>query len=372
MAGSLSGSPDRAAARRQAERLTVLSVAYPFAPVTRDSVGGAEQVLAAIDRGLTRAGHRSVVVAAEGSTVSGELWATPHVPEAIDDQVRERIWSAVRGSIAAALSEIDVDVIHLHGIDFDRYLPPPGPPVLATLHLPPDWYAESALHPDRPDTFLNCVSETQRRRCPSDAPIVATIPNGVDLRALRPSAWPKGRYALALGRICPEKGYALALEAAAVAQVSLLIAGHTYPYPEHLRYLHEQIEPKLGARARLLRPVRGEAKRRLLARARCLVVPSLVEETSSLVAREALACGTPVVAFARGALPEIVEDGVNGFLVSDVAGMADALERSQHLDPAACRRTAEERADLQDTVANYLRTYGELVARRHAAHAASA
>lgn len=347
-------------------------MAYPFAPVTQDSVGGAEQVLAAIDRALTRAGHRSWVVASEGSAVSGELWATPRVPEVIEDEARERVWSAVRQTIAAALSRDEVDVVHLHGIDFDRYWPPPGPPVLATLHLPPDWYAESALYPARENTFLSCVSETQRRRCPSDAPIVATVANGVDLRALYPSALPRGRYALALGRICPEKGYALALDAARAAEVPLLIAGYTYPYPDHQRYLHEEIEPKLDAERRLLRPVRGEAKRRLLARARCLVVPSLVEETSSLVAREALACGTPVVAFKRGALPEIVRDGVNGFLVEDVGGMVEALRRVDELDPAVCRQSAEEHADLEQTVAGYLETYVGLVRGRWAARRASA
>jgi hypothetical protein len=104
-------------------------------------------------------------------------------------------------------------------------------------------------------------------------------------------------------------------------------------------------------------------KRRLLAAARCLVVPSLVAETSSLVAMEALASGTPVIAFRSGALPEIVEDGRTGFLVDGVAEMADAMRRASEIDPEACRRAARERFTAERMCGEYLALYERLAAK---------
>ncbi|KMO33742.1 glycosyl transferase family 1, partial [Methylobacterium variabile] len=127
--------------------LTILSVAYPFAPVSADSVGGAEQVLARLDAALLAAGHRSVVVARADSRVAGALVPVPAEAGPIDDAVRARAHARHRAAIAEALRTHPVDLIHLHGIDFPDYLPPPGPPVLATLHLPPSWYPPGALSP---------------------------------------------------------------------------------------------------------------------------------------------------------------------------------------------------------------------------------
>ena len=122
---------------------TVLSVAYPFAPVGEDAVGGAEQVLTMLDRALVEAGHRSIVIAPQGSTVRGELVPLPAVPESIDDHAREAVHRTTRELIDRVLRAQRVDLIHLHGIDFADYLPGPGVPVLATLHLPLAWYPES-------------------------------------------------------------------------------------------------------------------------------------------------------------------------------------------------------------------------------------
>src|SRR5581483_2686948 len=122
--------------------------------------------------------------------------------------------------------------------------------------------------------------------------------------------------------ICPEKGVHLAIEASRCARIPLLIAGEVFGYDEHLRYFEEQVAPALGRNCRFLGSLGPHRKRRLLAHARCVLLPSLAEETCGLVAREALAAGTPVIAFRRGALPESVENGRTGFLVSSVEEMA--------------------------------------------------
>lgn len=340
--------------------LTVLLVGYPLARVGRDAVGGVEQIVTLLDEALIAAGHRSIVIAPEGSEVRGRLLPTPLPRGPFDEAKKRRAARWHRAMITRALCDFPIDVVHLHGVDFDRYLPEPGPPVLVTLHLPPPFYAPSIFRIERPATFLHGVSASHAAALPEDAFLLPPIPNGVDLERARFQAH-KHRYAIALGRVCPEKGYHLALDAAARAGVPLLIGGSVYPYDAHERYFREAVAPRLGGGSRFLGPIGGARKRRLLAGARCLLVPSLVAETSSLVAMEALASGTPVVAFRRGALPEIVEHGVTGFLVNDVAEMADAIDAAVTIDPLACRRAAEQRFSAARMTLAYVETYQKVI-----------
>lgn len=341
--------------------LTVLSVAYPFAPVSADPVGGAEQVLSMLDRALVGRGHRSVVIAAEGSEVAGELVPVPAAPGEIAPAERERVHAAVREKIGAVLRDRRCDVVHMHGLDFHACLPPPGVPVLVTLHLPLDWYPVEALAPSRAATWLHPVSASQAATAPAGAVLAPAIPNGVRMPEVRAR---KRGFAVALGRICPEKGFDDALDAAARAGMALVLAGATFPYAEHRAFLRERIEPRLDRRRRLIGPVSGYAKQRLLAQARCLVVPSKAAETSSLAAMEALAAGTPVVGYRVGALPEIVEDGRTGLLVEpgDIDALAAAMRGACRIDPELCRRTARERFTAGRMIDAYFARYAELSA----------
>jgi glycosyltransferase involved in cell wall biosynthesis len=345
--------------------LTVLSVAYPLAPVGSDAVGGAEQVLSAVDRALVAAGHRSVVVAQEGSAVAGALRPVPRPAGALDDPARAKAQADTARAVAEALRRERVDVVHLHGIDFHTYLPPPGLPTLVTLHLPPSWYPAGALRPSHPGTWLHGVSASQHAAL-LDAraePLLPPVPNGVPVEALGAARHARRPFALALGRVCPEKGQHLALEAARAAGVPLLIGGAVYPYEAHERYFAREVAPLLdGRRRRFLGPVGFARKRRLLAAARCVLVPSTAPETSSLVAMEAAACGTPVVAFPSGALPEVVEHGRTGFLVPDAAGMAEAIGRVGALDPEGIRRAARERFSDARMAGEYLALFRRLAA----------
>ena len=353
--------------------LTVLQVAYPFAPVGPDAVGGAEQVLTLLDHGLTRLGHRSVVVACAGSATAGPLVATPLPSGPITDAAREAAHAAHRRGIERALERHGpVDLVHMHGVDFHRTLPPPGVPALATLHLPPAWYPPEVFRPTRPDTWLNAVSHSQHRACPRSAALLPPVPNGVPVEAL-PAPVSRRGFALCLGRICPEKNQHAALEAGGLAGVPVLLGGQVFPYAEHERYWRDAVAPLLAPGPhRFLGPVGFARKRRLLSAARCLLSASLAPETSSLVAMEALACGTPVVAFPSGALPEIVEHGVTGFLARDTREMAEAIRAAAALDPAACRDAARRRFGAAAMVDRYLDLYGRLARRGQADHAAVA
>jgi len=344
--------------------LTILSVGFALAPVGPDAVGGAEQVLSALDAALVTRGHRSIVVACAGSHAAGELVeAAPAPIGPIDDGKRDRSQSAMRHAVAEIVRREPVDVVHMHGLDFAACLPPPGVPTLATLHLPPAWYPPEALAPAHADTWLNCVSAAQHAACPSGARLLPPIANGVAIERFASARHARRAFALMLARICPEKGVHLALDAARVADLPLLIGGAVFPYPAHQAYFEQEVCPRLDERRRFLGPLGFARKRRLLAAARCLLVPSLAPETSSLVAMEALACGTPAIAFPAGALAEIVEHGRTGFLVSDTTEMAEAMRLAPTIDPAACRAAARSRFSESTMVEAYLGRY-ELLARR--------
>jgi glycosyltransferase involved in cell wall biosynthesis len=344
-------------------KLSVLSVAYPLAPVSPDTAGGAEQILALLDRALVCDGHNSVVVAAEGSRVEGRLLATPRSTGPLDHAARIAAEAWHRRQVRRAVERERFDLIHLHALDFHLYLPTAGPPALVTLHLPTAWYPEHVFRPHRPATWLQCVSRTQERSCPAGPALLPFIENGVPLEQFGRPVRKRG-YALALGRICPEKGYHHALDAASLAGCPLLVAGEVFRYREHEEYFEQEIVPRLDGRARrFIGPVGLARKRRLLAGARCLLVPSRVPETSSLVAMEALASGTPVIAFPSGALAEIVEHGRTGFLVRDTAEMAQAIREADGIDPRDCRRAARERFAADRMVQQYLGRYQELAGK---------
>jgi glycosyltransferase involved in cell wall biosynthesis len=351
-------------------KLTVLNVAYPLAPVGPQEVGGAEQVLSRLDRALTRTGHNSIVIATSDSTVYGRHVPIARTPAPYDHDAVAHARQSCRDALQTVLSAHDIDVVHMHGVDFAEYLPPPNVPVLATLHLPIQWYSPRAVRPARPATWLNCVSQTQHEVCPPSPSLIEPIRNGVTIDD-RPLA-KKGRYALVLGRICPEKGVDIAMNAAARARVPLVIAGKVFPYPAHLEYFEHAVRPLLGSMQRYIGPVGAEKKHRILASARCLIVASLVPETSSLVAMEALAAGTPVVAFANGALPEIIDHGKTGLLVSDEDEMVEAIEQVDRLSPQACRAAARERFDARQMIDRYFAVYEKIaqLPSRHPGQAA--
>lgn len=346
--------------------LTILSVGYPLAPAGAGAVGGAEQVMAALDRAIVRAGHRSIVIAPEGSRTDGELVPVPRASGVLDEDAVARARARHRAVLDTALRRTSIDIVHMHGIDFAHYLPTSDVPVLVTLHGPRAWYSSESLQPRR-NVWLHCVSQEQHQDFAPHPQLLRPIENGVE--APDSGAVEKQDYALILSRIAPEKGVHLALGAAHKADVSLLIAGAVFDYPEHRRYFAQEITPRLDDKRLFLGPVEGRRKWRLLAGARCLLVASQIAETSSLVAREALTAGTPVIAYPAGALATLIEHGRTGFLVRTPDEMACAIREAYRLDPDVCRRIARGRFSAERMIAGYFSAYSTVLAA--AAHKAA-
>src|SRR5581483_10689479 len=178
---------------------------------------------------LVRRGDNSIVIAAGGSEVRGTLIPSPKAAGRLDEKTRAWGRQVHRELITRALEKFPVDLVHMHSLDFHHYIPEASVPVLATLHLPPDWYPKSIFKSRRPNFYLNCVSSTQQRSCPSCSYLLPHIHNGVDVTLLNRKA-KKKKYVLTMGRICPEKGFHFALEAARLAHYRLVLAGQIFPY----------------------------------------------------------------------------------------------------------------------------------------------
>jgi glycosyltransferase involved in cell wall biosynthesis len=345
-------------------RLTVLSVAYPFAPIGPRCVGGAEQILTSLDQALVRSGHASLILACEGSVAAGELFSFPCPSQGLRNEA-ERCWwrKQFQTRLDSILTAHQVDLIHMHGFDFHEYMLPVQVPVLVTLHMPFAWYPCEIWKKIPPNVQFQCVSDGQRLSAPVQFRNVPVIGNGVSLSALERRT---GTFAIALGRICPEKNQHGALEAGFLANTPVLLGGQVFPWREHVQYYRDKVKPLLrqrreGVRHRFCGPLPPVKKHSVLAQAKCLLHPTLAPETSSLVAMEALAAGTPVIAYRSGALAEIVEHGVTGFLVNSVEEMAEAIHQVHTIRPEVCRATAERRFSKERMISQYFRLYQQMV-----------
>jgi glycosyltransferase involved in cell wall biosynthesis len=341
--------------------MNILSIGFPFAAVGPAAVGGAEQILWVLDHALVQHGHGSTVVARRGSKLAGRLVTTDVPPGILTNERKNAVTHQHQINIDRALDLYPVDLVHMHGLDFYQYRLSPSLPVLVTLHLPLSWYPAAIW--DTPENYqFRCVSMSQRATAPAAAfGRLKVIENGVAIPSMNPNNT-RGDFALVLSRICPEKNIHVAMDAGNMAGLPVWIGGHTYPYEEHLRYEREEIVPRLANGNRLLGPLEPGRKQRLLAAANCLLLPTLAPETSSLVAMEALAAGTPVIAFPSGAIPDIVEDGVTGFLVESAGEMARAIRHLDRIDPLQCRSTAAQRFCRERMIGQYLQTYKSVLA----------
>jgi glycosyltransferase involved in cell wall biosynthesis len=249
----------------------------------------------------------------------------------------------VRRAVACIAAADGIDIVHDH--TFAGPLNAPayrglGITTVVTVHGPIDddlypYYRELG-----DEVGLIAISDRQRELAP-DLNWVGRVHN-----ALRVQDWPfradKQDYALFLGRFAPYKGAHLAVRAAHEAGIPLVLAGKC-DEPAEKAYFEQEVRPLLTDSDHFFGPADAVSKRKLLAGARCLLFPVLWEEPFGMVMIEAMACGTPVLATARGSVPEVVADGLTGFVRATPDALVDTVKRIGEIDRRACRRWVAER-----------------------------
>lgn len=315
-------------------------------------------MLLAVEREMATAGHRTTVAAADGSQVNGRLLATgrpAYGPDQYDQREREHNQQTLE---YLRRHRGEFDLIHDKSGSFFRQAAECRVPVLATMHLPRSFYREEQFQELPQNLYFNCVSKSQAASFADPPNFLGVVENGIVVEEF-PLTTSKRDYLLWLGRICEEKAPHLAIAVARKAGLPLVIAGQVYPFRYHLDYFDREIRPHLAeaSSVRFVDSPNFQQKLDLLSHARALVLTSTAEETSSLVAMEAMACGTPVVAFRRGAFPEVVADGETGFVVESLEEMSQALREADRISPEACRTRVERHFNASRMAREYQELY---------------
>jgi glycosyltransferase involved in cell wall biosynthesis len=330
--------------------LRVALVSTPFVPVPPRGYGGTELVVADLARALTRRGIEVVVYATGDSELPGiEIRSYFPAAQWPPDRDIERV-HATWSLRDAARDPRGFDVVHVHSpcaIEMARLCPYP---VIGTLHHDHDPELTD-LYRRAPRVKLVAISRSQARREP--AQVSAVVHHGLDPERFAPM--PDQGYLLFLGRYDRVKGVTEAIEVAVRARVPLVMAGE----PHQREYYESEVKPLIEKHGVLeVGPVGGNRKAALIARSRALLFPIEWEEPFGLVMIEAMLSGVPVLGTSRGAVPEIVEDGVTGVICDDAtelvaaARVADKLFKREQIREQAIRRwSAARMAD------DYLRLY---------------
>jgi glycosyltransferase involved in cell wall biosynthesis len=340
-------------------RIAQVSPLYERVPPTL--YGGTERVVSYLTEELVRLGHEVTLFASGDSQTSAKLvpacpralWHDPECKEALPHHVRlmELVFSDV--------SRFDVIHFHCDYLHFPLLKRCPCPSVTTLhgrLHVPD----LKPLFDAYPDVPLVSISDNQRQPIPG-ANWRATVYHGLprDLHTFRENS---GDYLAFLGRISPEKRLDRAIEIARRTGMKLKVGARIYP--DERDYYKQTIEPLLRESRSFVEfvgEVGGPDKDAFLGNARALLFPIDWPEPFGLVMIEAMACGTPVIAWKNGSVPEVIEEGVTGYVVDSIAEAVEAVERLEWLDRATCRKVFEERFDAARMTRDYVEVYRRLV-----------
>jgi len=342
--------------------MRIAVIAPPWAPVPPALYGGIELVVDKLAVGFQDAGHEVLLYTTGDSTSPVERrWV-------LEESEGHRIGSAVPElrHVLHAYDEVrswGADVVHDHTIagPFFAAARLADVPVATTIHGPFNTELTDLYERIAASVPIIAISHAQQRSAPSVA-VARVIHHGISASDF-PVGSGTGGYCLFLGRMSPDKGAHRAITACREAGVPLLMAAKMREASERA-YFAEHIEPHLSDGVSYLGEVPHARKLELLAHATALVNPIRWNEPFGLVMVEALACGTPVLAFGEGAAPEIVEHGVTGFLCDDEDDMAAAIGKVGAIDRGACRAAIEGYFSTARMVDEHLELFSEMIETR--------
>ena len=329
-------------------------VAPPYFPVPPDGYGGVEAVVADLIDGLVERGHHVTLIGAGGHRTKAQRFVATRA-RTCPDQLGEPMGEVLHAArVIQALDGLGHDLVHDHTLAGPLLAPHRRCPTVVTAHGPVEGDPGAYYHSLGEHISLVAISQAQRKTSP-DLAWLATIHNAVRVETF-PFNSQKERFALFLGRFHPDKAPHLAIDAAREAGLPIVLAGKCAELTEK-SYFEAEVEPRLGRDVTLFGVAGAVQKRDLLARASCLLFPVRWDEPFGLVMVEAMACGTPVIALRRGAVPEVVIDGETGIIVDDPADLGPATAAACSIDPFACRRRAERAFGVEAMAEHYETAY---------------
>ena len=322
--------------------------------------GGTERIVYYLTEELVRLGHHVTLFASGDSKTSAELVAACEKATRLDSVCKDPIARHVLMIEQVIKRAADFDIIHSH----IEYLPLPAfrsllVPVLTSIHSRLDVPEVQDVYREFVDAPLVSVSDAQRAPIPW-ANWRATVHHGIPVDLYSPE-YSDGKYLAFLGRFSPEKGPVDAIQIALAAGLPLKMAAKVDLDNKH--YFESHVAPLIeGNRAiENIGEINERGKQEFLSGARALLMPICWPEPFGLVAIEAMACGTPVIAFRHGAAPEIIEEGVTGFVVGTVDEATAALDRVSMLDRRRVRKAFEQRFVSTRMADNYLTAYRDVL-----------
>ena len=329
--------------------------------------GGTERIVAYLTDELVAMGHEVSLFASGDSETAAIL--EPGYPQALrlDPMVRDHVAPLMAMLERVARRAHEFDILHVH-CDYLAYpaLQRAGTPFLATLHGRLD-LPELKLIYRVFDVPVVSISDAQREPLP-EANYIRTVPHGLPEQLLQPGSG-AGGYLAFLGRISPEKAPDRAIRIAQMAGMELKIAAKVDRVD--VDYFKAEIEPLLAQpHVEFIGEIAEHEKSEFLGNAAGLLFPIAWREPFGLAMIEAMACGTPVVAIRNGSVPEVIDEGVTGFIVDDEPEAAAAAQRLVELDRGSIRGVFEERFTARRMAQDYLDIYEFLIADRGALRAA--
>jgi glycosyltransferase involved in cell wall biosynthesis len=323
--------------------------------------GGTERIVSYLTEELVALGHEVTLFASGDSITAANL--VPCVPKALrlDNSVRDPIPYYMLMLDRVRQCADDFDVLHFH---IDQFQFPLFRPIadrtITTLHGRQDLPDLLPLYLGFDDMPLVSISNAQRHAVPN-ANFAATVYHGLPVGLHRPIAEPRGGYVAFLGRISPEKRPDRAIEIARALGIPLKIAAKVDRVDD--TYFRTQIEPLLdGPGVEFIGEINEQQKTKFLGEAQALLFPIDWPEPFGLCMIEAMACGTPVLAFRCGSVPEIVEQGITGAIVDTMEEAIDALPRVIALDRKKVRQRFEQRFSATRMAKDYVNVYRSLLA----------
>ncbi len=323
--------------------------------------GGTERVVSFLTEELVNLGHDVTLFASGDSVTEANLHACWPRALRLDPAIRDPIapHMLMMEQVAQRLDQFDVLHFHMDYWPFTHFSRQPVPCV-TTMHGRLDLPELQPVFDAFPGVPVVSISDSQRRPL-HGANFVRTVLHGLPERLLTPQGNPDGSdrsYLAFLGRICPEKGVDKAIRIARAVGIPLKIAAKVDKVDTD--YFETVIRPMLGAGVELIGEINDGQKAAFLSGARGLLMPIDWPEPFGLVMIEAMACGTPVIAFNRGSVPEVIEDGLTGLIVEDETSAIAAISRLHTLRPAAIRARFERRFTARRMADDYLAVYRQL------------